>query len=969
MPLSTRELLLTLRARDEASKIVRGLSREMVGMSAAVEAASARASAAALRQQAAAIKNAATVSAAEERAAAATLRQQATAIRNAAVIEAAEARNTAATLKQRAAILQQTGATKEQIDTLKKSAKVYDDHARTIVDSTRISATALDAQARAHDNQARSIIDNARVSALAITDQAKAYDNQARSAVLAAKQTEAFIGRTQQAGQISMTAGAGMVAAGAAVLYGLYKTTTAAAAYEKQVKLTRTQVDSFSASLEELSDMGLNVARSIAVPFEEVQTALYGIFSSTDANLQEAEILLTAFAKAAVAGQVSIQDASRETIAVMNAYNIPFKDVNKVLDVQFQLVRKGVGTYEEFAKVVGNVIPASTRAGQSFEMVGAMLAYLTRNGLSASSAATSAARALEAMSHPKTVERLAAMGIAAYDATGKMRPLTDILVDLRKKLDEVPEPERIKMLVDLLKSAGGTIQARRFLEQVLLRPGELEEFIGYLGDMNNAVGSFENAYGEMADSVASKTQVLKNNWEALKVEAGEALSPSLEKVLDLLIRLFAWFNSLPTSVQNNIIMFVAFAAVLSVAAGILFIMIGVIAAVIAAVAAAGTGFLEVIAIVAIVIIIIVALGVALYELYQRSESVRNILRTLRDYFNELRDAVSEAFDRIKAAYNESLGPALEDLWNTVETKILPMFNDFINLLKDHLIPKVEEVSRIIGDEFAIIMQFAADVIEESIIPALESLANWWKENKDRLEPYIDVMSQLLKIIVIVAAVIIGSFILAILMLIAAAALIVTGFFKVVEAISDFWNWIKKTISKLFDFKDSVKDSMGSAVDAIGALPGKAKNAIGDLGNTLWNAGKTLIQGFINGVDSMIGTLKNKLSMITNMLPDWKGPATLDARILRPTGHLVMQGFMRGIDDVVPSLKKQLADITKDAAVFDVKPYKPPLLPTSPTSPSDSNVSGTTINQTFNITTQEISPERHASDLGYLLAGR
>lgn len=105
--------------------------------------------------------------------------------------------------------------------------------------------------------------------------------------------------------------------------------------------------------------------------------------------------------------------------------------------------------------------------------------------------------------------------------------------------------------------------------------------------------------------------------------------------------------------------------------------------------------------------------------------------------------------------------------------------------------------------------------------------------------------------------------------------------------------------------------IGNAVSTVKGLPGKITSAVGNLGSLLYNAGKQIIQGLINGISNMIGSLKSKLSSITGMLPDWKGPMSVDMRILEPSGQAVMQGFMKGIDKKVPGLRDQLQGITSD----------------------------------------------------------
>ncbi|MCM2580441.1 hypothetical protein [Streptomyces meridianus] len=110
---------------------------------------------------------------------------------------------------------------------------------------------------------------------------------------------------------------------------------------------------------------------------------------------------------------------------------------------------------------------------------------------------------------------------------------------------------------------------------------------------------------------------------------------------------------------------------------------------------------------------------------------------------------------------------------------------------------------------------------------------------------------------------------------------------------------------------AIRSAIDTAVRWVKGLPGRAVSALGNLGGKLLGAGRSLVNGFIRGITGMFGAVRRQLNRLTSMLPDWKGPATLDARILTPNGALLIDGFMRGIDRQVPALRKQLAGVTSD----------------------------------------------------------
>lgn len=70
--------------------------------------------------------------------------------------------------------------------------------------------------------------------------------------------------------------------------------------------------------------------------------------------------------------------------------------------------------------------------------------------------------------------------------------------------------------------------------------------------------------------------------------------------------------------------------------------------------------------------------------------------------------------------------------------------------------------------------------------------------------------------------------------------------------------------------NSVKSRLQNVVSDVKALPGKIRSAIGNLGSLLFNAGKNVIQGLINGIASKLGALRDKAasaaSTIRNLFP-------------------------------------------------------------------------------------------------------
>lgn len=135
-------------------------------------------------------------------------------------------------------------------------------------------------------------------------------------------------------------------------------------------------------------------------------------------------------------------------------------------------------------------------------------------------------------------------------------------------------------------------------------------------------------------------------------------------------------------------------------------------------------------------------------------------------------------------------------------------------------------------------------------------------------------------------------------------------------------WVIKSWSNMFK---SVKDIFShgqyymthpikAAQKLIGTYIDQIKNLFKSLGLiNLWNAGKKVIDGFLNGIKSGYEKVKDGLHNITKDMPLHKGPESVDRVLLEPAGRLIMQGLNKGIVDKYADVRNTLHNITNDIA--------------------------------------------------------
>jgi phage-related protein len=143
------------------------------------------------------------------------------------------------------------------------------------------------------------------------------------------------------------------------------------------------------------------------------------------------------------------------------------------------------------------------------------------------------------------------------------------------------------------------------------------------------------------------------------------------------------------------------------------------------------------------------------------------------------------------------------------------------------------------------------------------------------------------------------------------AFLSNGVNKVKTFLSNGFNAAKNfVVNAVTGMHRRVVATVAALISFVRGIPGRIKSALGNLGSLLVSAGRNIIQGLINGVTGMIGSLRSKFSEITNMIPNWKGPMRVDMRLLEPTGAAIMGGLSRGIEGSLPALRSTLGDVTK-----------------------------------------------------------
>lgn len=119
----------------------------------------------------------------------------------------------------------------------------------------------------------------------------------------------------------------------------------------------------------------------------------------------------------------------------------------------------------------------------------------------------------------------------------------------------------------------------------------------------------------------------------------------------------------------------------------------------------------------------------------------------------------------------------------------------------------------------------------------------------------------------------------------------------VQGIIGFFSGLGSTIIGIFNSAaNGARNAWNGVVGWFRGLPGSIAGFFGNAGSILYNAGASIISGFLNGLKSMWSNVTGWISGIGDWIKAHKGPISYDRRLLIPAGQAIMTGFAQGLNN-------------------------------------------------------------------------
>lgn len=274
-------------------------------------------------------------------------------------------------------------------------------------------------------------------------------------------------------------------------------------------------------------------------------------------------------------------------------------------------------------------------------------------------------------------------------------------------------------------------------------------------------------------------------------------------------------------------------------------------------------------------------------------TVKDIIKNGFDVFLKIvKDVMGDIVDRVKSAWDDlksrtesalsSLRSSISNIWNQISSNVQSIVTNMINSVVSRINAAVSTIRT------AILNMFNNAI--SSVAGAIGSLASLYSMVQNLINSIRDRIMNLWSTIRdgITNAI--------------SAALNAFNINSVVGYIINLATAIMNTIkARLISLYVTVRDGLSTAIST-------AINLISIPFTSLYNIGRNIIQGVIDGINSAKSKLRDILEGVADAIPgwlrDWLGIGS-PAKIMIPIGKSVVEGLQAGIMSQVPSLMGQL----------------------------------------------------------------
>ena len=311
--------------------------------------------------------------------------------------------------------------------------------------------------------------------------------------------------------------------------------------YDNQIRTVAAVTGASAAQMAELSkrarELGATTSFS-AAQVAEGMTAL-GRMGFTTREIETAIAAVMDLSRATGTELASAADIAANSLRI---FGLSASDMTSVADLLTATANGSAQTVTDLFDALKLVGPTAATAGESITDICAALGILANLGIKGSLAGTALRNSFLQFANPKIQQALEDVNVKTTDATGNLRKMGDIMLDIGVAMANMPSAQRLGFAEDIFGRrgmlAGLTIGAD---------PAKLTAFAARLKDVSK---ESSRTAREIESGIGGAIDILKSAFTELIIATGDASSAIIKDFAGALSGVFGMVSSVTNAIKG-----------------------------------------------------------------------------------------------------------------------------------------------------------------------------------------------------------------------------------------------------------------------------------------------------------------------------------------------------------------------------------------------------------------------------------
>jgi phage-related protein len=264
----------------------------------------------------------------------------------------------------------------------------------------------------------------------------------------------------------------------------------------------------------------------------------------------------------------------------------------------------------------------------------------------------------------------------------------------------------------------------------------------------------------------------------------------------------------------------------------------------------------------------------------------------------------------------SLVPVFQQIWTIISTRVLPIFKMVGTFIYGTLVPAIAKIAVQVGGSLKPVFDQLVTTFKTQVLPTLNVLLakfqEWWPTIKKVITIVVKVIGAVLRL----AAAILGKVLPPIIKMVGfVVGKVVPSFISLVSAGMKVAAFFIRLGSSAISAGKKIAEFVKDVISKVTGMKDKVVGALKDAGEWLKEAGKDIVRGLGEGIESMKQWVKDKVEALAGFVPGWvkkKLGIASPSKVMAKLGVEIPNGLAKGIDKGAPKAIKAVKSMADNA---------------------------------------------------------